>query len=289
MKQSVEKNAKTVDEAIALALEELQTTRDQVEVAILEENPGGFLGLGKSATVRVSKLEQLVDTGLPISENVEEEPSNYLDYNAQTPVEEVTVETSNVVLPEDETANQEAAQNVVETTDEEEELSEEEKLALASDAVEKFLSDILKSFHIDDVNELTMDVEDGRLIARIQGEDCGILIGRKGMTLRSIQYLSSLVANRTTRSRVRFTLDIGAYREKRQDSVADLAKRTAERAISTGQAYELTPMSAAERRIVHESLQDFEGITTYSEGDEPNRYVVIDLAYEDEEFSDEEI
>jgi spoIIIJ-associated protein len=176
-----------------------------------------------------------------------------------------------------------------EQADDAENLSEEERLALGRDTVEDFLRSILESFHLDEVNNLNVSVEDGRIMAKIEGEDCGILIGRKGATLRSLQYLTSLAANKVTKSRVRLTLDIGSYKEKRNSSVVDLAIRTAKRAVETGQAFELSPMSASERRVVHESLQGFEGITTYSEGEEPNRYVVIDLAYEDENFPDDEI
>lgn len=284
----IEKNAKTVEEAVNLALVELQASRDEVEIEVLEENAGGFLGIGKSATVRVTKLDSTeadeeIFSETETAEEALDEANVELEVTETSSDEEVAnVELTKADDEDDKDDDEEEANDTEEDT-----LSEEEKLAIASDAVKSFLTEILRSFDIDDVNRVEMEQEDGRLIARIQGDDCGILIGRKGLTLRAIQYLSSLVANKTTRSRVRFTLDIGAYKAKRKDSVADLAKRTAERAISTGQAFELTAMTAAERRIVHESLQDFEGITTYSEGDEPNRYVVIDLAYEDEEFSEE--
>lgn len=267
--QGVEKTAKTVEEAIELALQELFLTQDQVEVEVLEENQGGFLGIGKSATVRVTPLE--IET--------QEEPT----------VSYVEEETSFASVESDEADEDLKADEDQELADDAENLSEEERLALARYTVEDFLRSILVSFHLDEVNNLNVSVEDGRIMAKIEGEDCGILIGRKGATLRSLQYLTSLAANKVTKSRVRLTLDIGSYKEKRNSSVVDLAIRTAKRAVETGQAFELSPMSASERRVVHESLQGFEGITTYSEGEEPNRYVVIDLAYEDKNFPDDEI
>lgn len=267
--QGVEKTAKTVEEAIELALQELSLTQDQVEVEVLEENQGGFLGIGKSATVRVTPLEM----------EVQEEPTiSYVEEETSFASVESNEADEDVEVKEDQ-----------EQTDDAANLSEEERLALARDTVEDFLRSILESFHLDDINNLNVSIEDGRIIAKIEGEDCGILIGRKGATLRSLQYLTSLAANKVTKSRVRLTLDIGSYKEKRNSSVVDLAIRTAKRAVETGQAFELSPMSASERRVVHESLQGFEGITTYSEGEEPNRYVVIDLAYEDENFPDDEI
>lgn len=267
--QGVEKTAKTVEEAIELALQELSLTQDQVEVEVLEENQGGFLGIGKSATVRVMPLE--------------------IETREESTVSYVEEETSFASVESGEADEDVEADEDQELADDADNLSEEERLALARDTVEDFLRSILESFHLDEVNNLNVSVEDGRIMAKIEGEDCGILIGRKGATLRSLQYLTSLAANKVTKSRVRLTLDIGSYKEKRNSSVVDLAIRTAKRAVETGQAFELSPMSASERRVVHESLQGFEGITTYSEGEEPNRYVVIDLAYEDENFPDDEI
>lgn len=126
-------------------------------------------------------------------------------------------------------------------------------------------------------------------MAKIEGEDCGILIGRKG-TQPSDRYNTwPLWQPIKLPSQVRLTLDISSYQKNATKLGSRLGYSHSQRAVETGQAFELSPMSASERRVVHESLQGFEGITTYSEGEEPNRYVVIDLAYEDENFPDDEI
>ncbi len=289
MNNSVVTNGKSVEEAVRKALEELQTTEDQVTIEVLEEE-SGFLGLGAKAKVRVTKLAVA-----PAEVATEEAPAE------ETPVVEAALEETVEAVAEAPVAASQEVETEEETTEvdttegdsaeaetTEEALSEEEQEQVATEAIRDFLQKILDGFGLSEVNEVKVTSEDNRILATIDGDDCGILIGRRGETLNSLQYLCSLVANRSTHSRMRVSLDIGGYKAKREDSVSSLALRTAQRAVRTQQAYELTPMSSAERRVVHEVLQSFPGVVTYSEGDEPNRYVVIDLAYEDEKFSNDD-
>lgn len=294
MNREIKTTGKTVDEAINRALVELSATIEDVEVEVLEENAGGFLGIGKSATVLVRRVQDLEEEAEEFEaeldrEDIEaesnEEVESYAKNQFDSDLQPATVESEE---EEEEDSIDETSDESNDSNESEEELSIEEKHAIATKEIRELLEAVLVNFKLDEVNTLTVESDGERIQASIDGEDCGILIGRKGETLRSLQYLCSLVANRTTKSRMHVSLDIGAYKSKRQDNVASLALRTAERAVRSGQAFELTPMSAAERRVVHEALQDYPGITTYSEGDEPNRYVVIDLAFEDEEFTPEE-
>jgi len=110
---------------------------------------------------------------------------------------------------------------------------------------------------------------------RIEGDDLGILIGRKGQTLQSMQYLISLAVNRQDGEWMRINLDIGDYRARREESLRALALRAARRVQETGRRVALSAMSAAERRIVHQVLNEVSGVTTQSEGQEPYRRVVI--------------
>lgn len=109
----------------------------------------------------------------------------------------------------------------------------------------------------------------------VSGNDVGAAIGRRGETLDAIQYLTSLVANKSSKDRVRVVLDIGGYRYRRENTLVSMAERAAEAVVSSGRAYALEPMNPAERRIVHSALQSFPGVTTYSEGEEPDRHVII--------------
>lgn len=117
--------------------------------------------------------------------------------------------------------------------------------------------------------------EGDTLHIEVSGQDCGAAIGRHGETLEAIQYLASLVANKISEERVRVILDIGGYRRRRESALISMAERAAEKVVSTGVNYNLDPMNPAERRIIHSTLQNFPGVTTFSEGEETERHVVI--------------
>lgn len=301
MNNYVETSAKTVDDAVRKALAELGASEDEVTVEVLEEEAGGFLGIGAKAKVRVTKIQPEdvpAQTEEPAAAEESETEAAAADEAAEEDSAAAAEASEDAVYEDDEEetalSDEDEADEADEEADEDQAAEDKEaefqdKLVKVADVVEDFLQSVLRNFKLEDVNHVTVKEEDGRILADIDGDDCGILIGRKGETLHSLQYITSLVANKTGKARMRVTLDIGGYKAKRENSVASLALRTAQRAVRTQQAYELTPMSAAERRVVHETLQGFKGVTTYSEGDEPNRYVVIDLVFDDEEFEDEDI
>lgn len=120
-------------------------------------------------------------------------------------------------------------------------------------------------------------LEDGNVYIRMTGDTLGILIGRRGETLDALQYLTSLQVNKGRDEYIRVTLDTENYRAKREDSLRRLATRMATKAIKTGRKVSLEPMNPYERRVLHASLQNHTGVTTHSEGEEPNRHVVITL------------
>ena len=123
--------------------------------------------------------------------------------------------------------------------------------------------------------------EEDTLHIEVLGQDCGAAIGRHGETLEAIQYLASLVANRVSESRIRVVLDIGGYRRRREETLISIAERAADKVIRSGSPYSLDPMNPAERRIVHSTLQSFPGVTTFSEGEEPERHVVVAPSQDD--------
>ncbi|MDR3051009.1 MAG: Jag N-terminal domain-containing protein [Oscillospiraceae bacterium] len=127
---------------------------------------------------------------------------------------------------------------------------------------------------------VTVDVQtdpEGNLFAQMTGDTLGILIGRRGETLDALQYLASLQVNKASEGYTRVTLDTENYRAKREDALRRLAARMAARAYKTGRKVSMEPMNPYERRILHASLQDHPYVTTHSEGEEPNRHVVITL------------
>ena len=138
----------------------------------------------------------------------------------------------------------------------------------------EFLGELTKLMGVDVSIEMGTDAE-GNVYGYMEGDTLGILIGRRGETLDALQYLTSLKVNRGREGYTRVTLDTENYRAKREDTLIRLANRMANRALRTGRKVSLEPMNPYERRIIHFALQQNEGVTTHSEGDEPNRHVVI--------------
>lgn len=120
--------------------------------------------------------------------------------------------------------------------------------------------------------------EDNTLHIDVTGSDCGAAIGHHGETLDAIQYLASLVANKHASEHVRVALDISGYRQRRESMLTTMAERAAEKVSRTGRAFRMEPMNPAERRIIHACLQNYPGVTTHSEGEEPERHVIISPA-----------
>lgn len=117
--------------------------------------------------------------------------------------------------------------------------------------------------------------EDGQIILDIRGDDMGAVIGRRGDTLDAIQYLTSLTVNRGKEEHIRIAIDTEGYRAKREESLQRLARKMAGKVLKYHKNMTLEPMNPYERRIIHATLQDYQGVTTYSTGTEPNRRVVV--------------
>ena len=150
------------------------------------------------------------------------------------------------------------------------------EVEIQPDAAEEaviFLQDVTKnmgvSIEIDQV-----ETKDG-LLLNLKGEGLGVLIGKRGQTLDSLQYLVNLVANKYSEQYIRIVLDAENYRERRKDALEQLAKRLGNKAVRTRKEVILEPMNALERKIIHTALQGVKGVKTYSEGVEPNRRIVV--------------
>ncbi|MBP7176358.1 MAG: protein jag [Thermoclostridium sp.] len=141
------------------------------------------------------------------------------------------------------------------------------------DIVRNFLRPILNSMGLEEDMEVVMNGE--TLTVKLAAENIGIVIGRRGETLDALQYLLGLVVNKCSEKFIRVTLDVGNYREKREETLVRLANRLADKVSKTRKNMTLEPMNPYERRIIHATLQDFKSVETYSIGDEPNRKVVI--------------
>jgi spoIIIJ-associated protein len=144
-----------------------------------------------------------------------------------------------------------------------------------SDVVRNFLLSVFEKMNVSVNIDCSEDAES--VLAQVTGDDSGIIIGRRGETLDSLQYLTSLVLNRSSEEYIRVTVDIENYRQKREETLIKLANKLAERVIKYRKKLTLEPMNPYERRIIHSTLQNNRMVETYSVGDEPNRKVVIGI------------
>ncbi len=149
--------------------------------------------------------------------------------------------------------------------------------ASAATLAKEYLEKVLTAMGVTDFS-CSVKAEDKGCVISLEGENLGFIIGRRGDTLDALQYLASLVANRADNSYYRVTLDIGNYREKREQALIALANRLAGQTLRTHRRHSLEPMNPYERRVIHTAVQEIEGVTSWSVGSEPNRRVVIGLA-----------
>lgn len=144
-------------------------------------------------------------------------------------------------------------------------------------AVDEFLTGLLVAWGRPEVNVST-STEDGTIVAEVEGDELGLMVGPKGQTLQAVHELTRSVVQRqfVGESHARLSLDVAGYRKRRAEALAQFTKGLADDVLSTGQAKALDPMSASDRKVVHDVVNEIDGVRTFSEGDEPNRRVVID-------------
>ncbi|MBQ2134540.1 MAG: protein jag, partial [Phascolarctobacterium sp.] len=160
------------------------------------------------------------------------------------------------------------------------EAREPKKFVVNDESVAKareFLQKVFNAMKIEVVMEKFVNKNDGTVTFKLHGADMGILIGKHGQTLDSLQYLTNLVANKNSADRVRVIIDVEDYRDRRVETLNRLAYRLADKVKRSGERVALEPMNPHERKIIHMALQNDRRVTTLSEGDEPYRHVVIEL------------
>lgn len=275
-----EYTAKSVEEALEKALNEMFLTREDIDYEVVQQPSKGFLGFGqKDAVVRVSKK---------VIEEVKEAPKKEIvkEVKAEKVIEKPAVETkkaetAEAVQEEIIDEKEETFTNVYEedfNEDVQEEavskVNKKEAMEAAEVKGRAFLAKIFDEMDLD----VVIDVKEkgGYLVFDLQGDNLGILIGRRGDTLDALQFLLNLVINDKNSARVKGIIDIENYRAKREETLISLGHKLAAKARKTGQKVVLEPMNPQERRIIHMALQNDKRVTTYSEGEEPYRKVVIE-------------
>lgn len=248
MANVIEKTGRTVEEAIQAAVEELGVKEEELDIEILETPTKRLFGLFGETPAKIRAGIKEVEPPVIV-----EEPAR----------------TAEVIQPEP------AAIEPVLEPSPVEESSEPFDRDKVIDAAENFLQDVFATMKLQVTMKITDDAEEGCLI-ELSGKGLGLLIGRRGQALDSLQYLLNLAVNRKNiDNKVHFTLDVEGYRQRREQALIKLAKGVAERAIKTRREVKLEPMNRYERKIIHTVLQDNERVETHSAGEEPYRYIIV--------------
>jgi spoIIIJ-associated protein len=257
--RSVETEAATIDDAIARALELLHIERDRVDIEILENSSRGLLGFGgKPARIRATVRSPLASGESSTSPSTSPVSRETSPADGTSAALGMPAATDGTFAP---TAGSSAA---IEGT----------SVASAVDHARRALEVVLDALDIAPPSG-AVAVEDGSWRFAIDGDGAGIVIGRHGQTLDAIEYLLSRIASHDAGSPVRITLDVEGYRERRQESLEQTARRAADKVRTSGRPLTLSPMSPRDRRIVHIALSEERGVTTRSQGEGAFRRVVI--------------
>lgn len=254
----IEKTAKTVNIAIDEALKELDTTIDNIDYTVLQEPSKGFLGIfSKPAKVIIKLKEQSK------KEEVKEVKSNNTEQSFEKPVEK---KIPKMVLQDEfkrKSKNEETEQKEHKTINQN-----------APKIAEEFLKEVFEKMKID-IN-INVKIENkNQLMINLDGKDIGVIIGKRGQTLDSLQYLVNLIINKGEFSYISVSIDTEDYRERRKQTLENLAVNLAKKVKKINRSVSLEPMNPYERRIIHSKLQNDKTVKTYSEGEEPFRYIVI--------------
>lgn len=281
--------AKTVDEAITKACLELGTSSDNLEIEIVREGTSGFFGIGsKPAIIKVRKKVEEEEFDILKELKKEEKKKERREPVYREPRREVKKEVKTDISKEQpKKENKPAAEMKEEApvrTEKKPEVkredrktvvrTEEQIKAMEQDG-RKFLESVFQAMELPVEINIVYDKNNDCLDIDFAGEDMGILIGKRGQTLDSLQYLTSLVVNKEQQDYVRVKLDTENYRSRRKDTLENLAKNIAFKVRKTRKPVVLEPMNPYERRIIHSALQGNKFVETYSEGNEPYRHVVV--------------
>lgn len=305
MEDYIQFSAKTKSEAITKACIELGVSSDQLEIQVISEGSNGFFGIGsKPAVIKVRKIEsvseeeemkEIVETvkldsfkeEAPVQEEKKTEAIKPVKKEIKEP--KAVSEKPRQPKPVKERAAKEKQprefrepkeKQVREKTTKPvkpvEILTDPEEIKEVENRAKVFLRDVFASMNLGEV-EITSEYNttDGSLEVDFEGEDMGILIGKRGQTLDSLQYLTSLVVNKGKSNYIRVKLDTEDYRKRRKETLENLARGIAYKVRKTRKPVILEPMNPYERRIIHTSVQKVNGAISWSEGENANRHVVI--------------
>ena len=309
MEDYIQFSAKTKNEAITKACIELGVSSDQLDIQVVREGSSGFFGFGsKPAIIKVRKLQQasaeseiekIVDSvKLESFKEEKKAPKQAPKQNAKPSYKpekkEEPVKEANEAVKEkpqkpvkEKISHEKPAKEPKERVQKERQTKPAREIEVITDPEEireieersvVFLKEVFASMDLGEVQVTSKyNTKDGCLEVDFEGEDMGILIGKRGQTLDSLQYLTSLVVNKGKSTYIRVKLDTEDYRRRRKETLENLARGIAYKVKKTRKPVVLEPMNPYERRIIHSALQGNKFVETVSEGEEPYRHVVVKL------------
>ena len=312
MNEYMQFSAKTKNEAITKACIELGVTSDQLDIQVISEGSSGFFGIGsKPAIIKARKVEdhseekELEEIVASVKlDAFKDEPKPEQKKSSPKPASKAPARTSDKTEAKPETSREEKLAKPVREKHPKERVYKEKPVREPKPAKEKpvkaskpieiitdpaeikeieerasvFLHDVFASMDLGEVQITSKyNTTDGCLEVDFEGQDMGILIGKRGQTLDSLQYLTSLVVNKGKSDYIRVKLDTEDYRRRRKETLENLARGIAYKVKKTRKPVVLEPMNPYERRIIHSALQGNKFVETVSEGEEPYRHVVVKL------------
>lgn len=251
----VEFKGKTKNDAITEACTHFSIPSDKLDYKVIDEGKTGFLSFGAKPAIIMARVKEESEETETVPKKSEPKKS---ELKKSEPVKtEKTLAAVNIVSEKPVIANSNVVDIDVEAVS------------------KKFLSDVFQAMNLTVNSEVNYDKEANSLNVELSGDEMGVLIGKRGQTLDSLQYLISLVVNKGTGEYIRVKVDTENYRERRKETLENLAKNISYKVKRTRRPVSLEPMNPYERRIIHSALQNDRYVTTHSEGEEPFRRVVV--------------
>lgn len=254
----------TVDKAIQKGLNQLNAQANEVDITVISDAKKGLFGFGKKNAVVELRLKE----DLPI-----EEASDLTMEVTQDAVDQI-------VATAQESQELDLEEEIVETDEED---TDQESPAEISGGYQEAL--LVTSRYLEDIANVygasatvTIEEEKGNVVFRLESDKPGLLIGKHGKIVNSLQSLAQVLVQRYVRGRISVLVDVGDYRQRRSDILKDIANRTASKVLRTKQPVFLEPLPAYERKQIHAHLSQNKRISTHSEGKEPHRYLVVEIA-----------
>jgi len=244
---------KTVEEATEEALKILETDLENLEIKIIDTGRAGILGLGGHP----AEIEVYEIGSLPITKTTK-----------KPTIKKPTTKKPTTKKP---TTKRSTIKKEVETIDDSDQEKDVEVETLVGEVLNSFIQSTEASIDV----YVRDDVEEGSIVFELEGDDAGLVIGRRGETLASIEYLVRLIASKSLGRRANVIIDVEDYKFRRRSKLKSVAEKSASKVEKTGKRISLEPMSPSDRRIIHMALVDYKNVKTQSRGEGVNRKVVI--------------